>query len=1298
MWQAVSTRPSIPRKMQRKYSGLDVGEHIVGSTVWIKSATESIYREVAVKAVSGNVVTVNVDGATQEVDASECLNSNVAVEPHAIYDLAKLTHANEAAALDVIKKRYMKDEIYETSIYYDFSVTPAMSKICVQTYAGRLLVVMNPFKLIKGLYEPKCLTKYQASEATHGFPTDVPPHTYAVAQVAMNTMKSTKECQSCISIIIPSGESGAGKTETARHLMQYFASVKVQIGGKKAIQDVILGANPLLEAIGNAKTTRNNNSSRFGRFVKLEVPEAGGICGGSISSYMLELSRVEFQATNERNYHIFYQLIKALPQKVKDNIKLKEAEEYNFLNQSGCYEVSTVNDVEEFKLVQRQLDLILSDDEKMDYFKALSAILLAGNINYEDTQAMGTDKAGKVTNWNDFEIVTNLLGIGATPCDKAITTTTVTIGGSVIESASSAEQAKIVCKAIAKEVYSICFEFFIKRINKLIYFDDDNKLWIGILDIYGFEFFEKNSYEQFLINYANEKLQQFFIQQVFQAEKAEYEVEGIDHSMITYSDNAEVILVRIGLEIKCAERYLIKPQARLYNNCVYTWGINITEQCLLQTGTSLSFTSACHKNIKNPHFSELKGDIRYKFKIIHTAAPVLYNTEEFVAKNKHKCVKIPNEICEIMKNSTNSTIKAAYEDYEIIDSKNMRGKFVGSKFQKSMGNLMLNLKKTNAHFIRCVKPNQQKAPLLFDAQTTLGQLICLSVFEAIGIIHKGFAYRSTFEEFVQNNSILMNVIGAQTDGSDVKAACISMLERIMVPKDQWQLGLTKIFIRKDGWLLIDRYFRQIMTKLSPLVIKLQSIYRAWKNRQDYEWNIKMTVRVQSLYRYYNARKDQVDFESLKRFFIGSIILALFSNVRQRQETAATKIQKVYKGYLARKRYTKLYLKFRVERLKKEMIKFTGTTVAARRWKLHAASKREERCAIKIQCAWRQYYAKKCLAILEQHKKENMAAILIQKNWLGHKARIHYQMLRYLNICCITIQRYWRGYLVRTSPEFEKIRGKIEGIRQNIKEIFATQQIHNFMRTYLISRRLHSLEYAVDILQSFARTKLLHERMKQILRATVCIQSWWRMKSVQRILHEEKFNIILGGVNQIAASWTRKECQRIHSLIKGRRGIEGLMLVHVSTHVPPKTVYPYGWTRGIEHIFAMDPSASIKSIDIGAFHTVVYTSTGHLYSFGLNDRYSKCTASLNEANGSILILLQAHCPIYYPFPSRNQLGIPSSAGLALPEHSISRHCLPISVKAVYCGVDHTLALSEEGLVFAWGSNTRFAKTCNRQIDT
>ncbi|KAF8818153.1 myosin H [Cardiosporidium cionae] len=880
--------------MQRKYSELDIGEHIVGSTVWIKSSTESIYKEVVVKTVTGNVLTVSIDGETQEVDASECLNSNVGVEPQAIYDLAKLTHANEAAALDVIQKRYMKDEIY--------------------TYAGRLLVVMNPFKLINGLYDSRCLTKYQATQATHGFPTDVPPHTYAVAQVALNTMKSTKECQSCITFILLSGESGAGKTETARHLMQYFAAAKVQIGGKKAIQDVILGANPLLEALGNAKTVRNNNSSRFGRFVKLEVPEAGGICGGSISSYMLELSRVEFQAKNERNYHIFYQLIKALPQNVKNDIKLKAAEEYNFLNQSGCYEVSTVNDMEEFKLVQRQLDLILSDEEKNDYFKALSAILLAGNIQYENTQAMGTDKAGKVSNWKDFEIVCNLLGISATSCDKAITTTTVTIGGSAIESACSAEQANIVCKALAKEAYSTCFEFFIKRINKLIYFDDENKLWIGILDIYGFEFFEKNSYEQFLINYANEKLQQFFIQQVFQAEKAEYEVEGIDHSMITYSDNAEVILV------------FDKPKSSILSF--------LEEQCLLQT------------------------------------APVLYSTEEFVAKNKHK---IPNDLCELLKNSTNSAIKAAYEDYEIVDSKNMRGKFVGSKFQKSMGGLMLNLKKTNAHFIRCVKPNQQKAPRLFDAQTTLGQLICLSVFEAIGIIHKGFAYRSTFEEFVENNKILMNVVGAQTGGSDVKGACLSMLERIGVPKDQWQMGTTKIFIRKDGWLLIDRYFRQIMSKLSPLVMKLQSIYRAWKNRQ------------------------------------------------------------------------------------------------------------------------------------------------------------------------------------------------------------------------------------------FARTKLLHEKMNRILWAAVYIQSWWRMKSVQRILHEEKINIILG------------------------------------------------WTRGIEHIFATDPSASIKGIDIGAFHTVVYTNNGHLYSFGLNDR--------------------------------NQLGISTSPGLALPEYSISRHLLPINVKDVFCGIDHTLVLSEEGLVFAWGSNTR-----------
>ncbi|CDJ59143.1 myosin, putative, partial [Eimeria maxima] len=389
--KAISKKAGAPApkpKIKRKYSEVQLGDYLIGSQVWIRdNKKEELYTLATVKKIEGTTLTVEIDGGvTKDVQQDECLNANVGVTPETCNDLSKLPHANEAAALQIIRDRYLKDQIY--------------------TYAGRLLIAMNPFKLIPGLYDSSCITRYQNSDTSRGFPIDLPPHTYSIAQLAMDYLRINKENQSCI----VSGESGAGKTETARQLMQYFATDKQGKGGSK-IQDIILGANPVLEAIGNAKTLRNNNSSRFGRFVKLDVSPTGGIRGGIINNYMLELSRIEFQSKGERNYHIFYQLIKGLNNNDKNNCLFKNIHEYEFLNKSDCYEVDTVDDLKEFNEVQQQLDQLFTKEEKLAYFQILSAVLLCGNIDFVNVQAMGTDKAAKLRNETEFEQVATLLGV-----------------------------------------------------------------------------------------------------------------------------------------------------------------------------------------------------------------------------------------------------------------------------------------------------------------------------------------------------------------------------------------------------------------------------------------------------------------------------------------------------------------------------------------------------------------------------------------------------------------------------------------------------------------------------------------------------------------------------------------------------------------------------------------------------------------------------------------------------------------------------------------------------------------------
>ncbi|KAL8451004.1 hypothetical protein Emed_002214 [Eimeria media] len=1165
-------------KVQRKYSQVQLGDYLIGSNVWVRdNEREELYELVKVTEISGTSLTVQSEnGSTRVVDQSECLNANVGVVAEACSDLSKLPHANEAAAMQIIRERYVRDLIY--------------------TYAGRLLIAMNPFKAIPGLYDPQTITRYQNADTSRGFPTDLPPHTYAVAQSAMDLMRLSKENQSCI----VSGESGAGKTETARQLMQYFASDKAGSGGSR-VQDIILGANPVLEAVGNAKTLRNNNSSRFGRFVKLEVAPTGGIHGGLINNYMLELSRIEFQGQGERNYHIFYQMIKGLSAEEKMQCGLKAAEEYEFLNKSGCYEVETVDDLKEFADVRKQLNLLFTKEEQIAYFQVLAAVLLCGNVKFVNVQAMGTDKAGKLQNEADFDKVANLMG--------AITINVVEVRGNVIKSPLSAEQSLMMCRSMAKEVYSVFFDFIVASVNEKIKFDHENKVWIGILDIYGFEFFEKNSYEQFLINYANERLQQFFIQQVFQAEQAEYEAEGIDYSMIVYSDNASVLEV------------FDKPKAGIF--------AFLEEQCLIQTGTSESFTAACHKNIKSDNYEVPKGDARLTFKIVHTAAPVVYTTTEFVPKNK---MRLPNELLAVFKKSTNVAMQKAFQDVEVPDSKNMRGK--------------------------CIKPNQVKKPRVFETASTLGQLISLSVLEAVAIIHKGFAYRASFADFVNDNSVLLRILGANVEGGDDKAATMTMLDRLGVPAEEYQLGSSKVFLRKAGWLVIDQYFRTVMANLKPLIITLQSSYRALKARSQYLQFATRVVRIQSLMRRYDVRKKQFKKMELMRTFLGAVYTMKLCLLQKRRASAAVVIQKMYRGYRSRKRTATAMRQAKLGKLigKTRQITFAGVT--GLRWKRIAHRRKEDHAARVIQGLYHIIKAKKTLQELRHEKERNVAATKIQTIWRGYVARLRLALMKFLTPYAIVIQRHWRGYHVRHSPFYAKHAKLFSHVSTSIQQDQARLQIQSAIRTFLVLSRLQHVSQSAYTMQKFLLPKLLRLHVARAHEAIVLIQAWWRGNRVRRILQEEKLKCILSREKVLADKKTLRECTVAMELIeiKERLGLAstGLQLVHVTASIEGKEVYPMEWAEGLRRLLAFNEESSLSHIAIGAFHTVLVSGAGFVYSYGLNDRM--------------------------------QLGSPDAGpGVPLPRQPLRGLGQPLQVREVHCGVDHSVLLTMQGAVFAWGAN-------------
>ncbi|CDJ65738.1 hypothetical protein ENH_00009800, partial [Eimeria necatrix] len=497
--------------------------------------------------------------------------------------------------------------------------------------------------------------------------------------------------------------------------------------------------------------------------------------------------------------------------------------------------------------------------------------------------------------------------------------------------------------------------------------------------------------------------------------KAEYEAEGIDHSMIVYSDNASVLEV------------FDKPKAGIF--------AFLEEQCLLQTGTSESFTAACHKNIKNPNYETPKGDARLTFRVLHTAAPVLYTTTEFVPKNK---MRLPNELIAAFKEASNSALKKAFAAVEVPDSKNMKGK--------------------------CIKPNQVKKPRVFETENTLGQLISLSVLEAVAIIHKGFAYRASFADFVADNNILLKVLGAKLEGGDDKTATLTMLERLGVPKEEYQMGSSKIFLRKKGWLVIDQYFRSAMANLKPLIVNLQSIYRAAKARTLYLQFASRVVRLQSLMRRYQIRKDQFKKIELLRTFLGAVATMKLCLFQQRRTLAAIQIQKMYRGCRARKQTAAIIRKAKMGKLMRETRKITLAGVSGLRWRRVAHHRKEQKAAAVIQGLYKIIKAKRILNDLKREKKENEAAVKIQTLWRGYVARLRLALMKYLTPYAIVIQRHWRGYRVRRSPFYTKHATLFETVRKGIREDQSRLLLQSAARTFLVLHRLQHVTQAAYTMQ------------------------------------------------------------------------------------------------------------------------------------------------------------------------------------------------------------------------------------------
>ncbi|KAL7066497.1 myosin head family protein [Cryptosporidium serpentis] len=1212
-------------ELKRKYSMVKADDLLINNPIWVQSPNKNIIHRYLIGTVvgfSGNKIRVKLEEGEVEVENSLCFNYNVGIDPYQINDLTKLAHANEASVLHILNERFKKDLIY--------------------SYAGRLLIAVNPFKIIDGLYGKENMQKYKEADYGFGLPSNLPPHTFAIAQKSLQLLESQKSNQSCI----VTGESGAGKTETARQLMNYYALASKNMNNK--VQDVILGANPLLEALGNAKTLRNNNSSRFGRFIKLCIDNSKGIIGGCISSYMLELSRIGHQIENERSYHIFYQILKyyKLEQDIS-KFKFRKMDWYKYLNFSKCYDVETIDDIKEFSLnVYPQMERILSKKEDIEKLICLySGILLVGNIEFDKHEAMGTDNAACIKSHDIFDDISTLWGVDKKTFEELILTNSIDIRGTKVVSALTPTRALEQIESCAKEIYLKCFEYLIKLINIAIQFDESKNSWIGILDIYGFEVFKINGFEQFLINFANEKLQQFFILSVFEAELKEYENESIVHDDITYEDNASLV-------------HLFDGKGGLFDL--------LEEACLLANSTFENFTNSCHKMCKNKTGYLLpKGSVADKFIIEHTAKTVEYTTKEFVIRNKHR---LRPEIIELFKQSENNIIKGSFENIEIINSNKLKGKFIANIFKISIDELLNILHSTNAQFIRCVKPNEKKVADLIEPDMVVDQLQSLSIMEAILLLQKGYAYRETFENFIKDNMIIMKLLGQNIykQSSDPKEQCIKAMKNMKIPEKEWQVGKTRIFIKKDGWLAVERYFRSATKKLLPLVECLVSIYRIAIIREKMLNRASMLIRCQSLAKTYIKTRSLIRRNKLTNTFIGIALLMNTPKITIYCEEAALKIQKVYRGYKVRASVNnELKKKIASKKIYKLIRSLVIALKVKKKWMNVVTAIRSNRAALRLQKAWRKYRINKFIKELRKNAIQQVKALKIQSCWRYYYLRKI--ILHYIKIAVPArkIQSLWRGYWVR---KYITHAAELDKIRDKLRKAHYVTIIQSMIRRYWILAHLEQLYWSADFLQPIIHSKLTRIYWKKLKTSVICIQSWWRGDRVRQIIREERLNVLLMSERVRTQYLTRCECRNVlawdierrnmNRIIigssKGKPPQEGLQVIQIVVDVDISREYPVGWMEGLKGLNLSENS--IQDIAIGGFHTAVLAGNGKVYTFGMNDK-----GQLGVGKNSIELLGRAIIRLNNPLQ------------------------LTIKIKSISSGIDHCIALSTNGMIYCWGAN-------------
>ncbi|XP_022917259.1 myosin heavy chain, muscle isoform X28 [Onthophagus taurus] len=750
-----------------------------------------------IRGTKGDLVTVGIPGGEEKNFKKEQVTQVNPPKYEKCEDMSNLTYLNDASVLYNLKQRYYHKLIY--------------------TYSGLFCVAINPYKRFP-VYTNRCAKLYRGKRRN-----EVPPHIFAISDGAYVAMLTNHQNQS----MLITGESGAGKTENTKKVIAYFATVGAstkkdqQPSGKGTLEDQVVQTNPVLEAFGNAKTVRNDNSSRFGKFIRIHFGPTGKLAGADIETYLLEKARVISQQPLERSYHIFYQMMSGAVKGLKDMCLLSNnISDYYYVAQ-GKTTIPGVDDGEECNLTDEAFDVLgFTQDEKDNIYRITAAVMHMGTMKFKQR---GREEQAEADGTSEGEKVAKLLGVDPALLYSGLLKPKIKVGNEFVTQGRNVNQVNYSVGAMSKAMFDRLFKWLVKKCNETLDTKQKRQHFIGVLDIAGFEIFDYNGFEQLCINFTNEKLQQFFNHHMFVLEQEEYQKEGINWAFIDF-----------GMDLLACIELIEKPMGILSI---------LEEESMFPKATDKTFEEKLNNNHlgKSPNFQKPKppkpGQQAAHFAIGHYAGNVPYNITGWLEKNKDP---LNDTVVDLYKKGTNALLVEIFADHAGQsggggDAKGGRGKkggafsTVSSAYKEQLNNLMTTLRSTQPHFVRCIIPNELKQPGVIDSHLVMHQLTCNGVLEGIRICRKGFPNRMVYPDFKLRYMILAPATMAAE--KDPKEAARKCLEEVGLDPESYRVGHTKVFFRAG---VLGQMEELRDDRLGKIVTWMQSWVRGYLSRKEFK--------------------------------------------------------------------------------------------------------------------------------------------------------------------------------------------------------------------------------------------------------------------------------------------------------------------------------------------------------------------------------------------------------------------------------------------------------------------------------